>query len=170
MIKDIYILGDIDENMTEKVIQQLQTIDEEEIIEKLNIWISTSGGLITECFGIIDYITEYVKIKNITSIKTIGLGGVISCGFFLFLMGNERVLTPHCRVFIHEHITQNANEQTFTERIIQDKSEKELSNMYQEYTATRLGITKTKARSLLRKNQWLKTKDLEKYGIITHVH
>lgn len=165
MTEDIYLFGEVTEGLTQKVIKKLKH-EKFKNVKTLNLWISTPGGYIRDCFGIIDLIEVFTKGKDIT-INTIGVGEVASAGVFILLLGKNRTLLPNCRVFVHEHVTTNAESQPYSEREKQDKNEKEILNMYVSYTAKKLGITNRKARGFLKKNKWLNEAEIKKYRIST---
>ena len=112
----------------------------------------------------VNFVRETFGIK----VTTFGLGEVASSGFFLFLLGDTRVLFPNCRAFVHEHIAP-IGEQTYGERKRDDKDQKVLYTMYVDYCANRLQISNTKVRNLLKKNRFLTNKELVTYGIITPI-
>ena len=164
--KNIYIIGEVNENTTSEVVRELIDINwEKENIKEFNIYISSMGGFLSDCFAIIDLTLQLKKDRNII-INTYGLGEVASAGFFLFLLGDTRTLYPSCRVFVHSHITVG-DEKTFVERVKADKTEeKELYNNYVDYMANQLGVSTTKAKNLLKKNKWLTKKEIRDYNII----
>lgn len=163
--KIIHVIGEVNENTTENITKELiETNWKEDNIKELHIYICSEGGYLRDCFAIIDLI-EDIREKDDIIIRTYGLGEVASAGFFIFLLGDERILYPSCRVFVHEHITIG-DEKTYGERIKADKTEeKEVYDNYVNFTAERLNITNTKAKNLLRKNKWLTKKEVKNYNI-----
>lgn len=166
-VRTFCIFGEIGDDTAAALIPQLMDLEfEKEKIKKINLYICSEGGYLPQCFAIIDFITSLKYQHNLT-IHTYGLGEIASGGFFLFLLGDKRDLFPSCRIFVHEHITVDEEPQTYSDRIKADKTtEKELYQIYLNYTANRLGITKQKARRLLAKNKWLSKKDIENYNIL----
>lgn len=163
--KIVYIVGEVNEGTTEQILREVvETNWKEDSIKELDIYIVSEGGYLRDCFAIIDLITLLRKEKNIT-VNTYGLGEIASAGFFLFLLGDKRFLYPSCRVFVHEHITIN-DEKTYGERLKADRTEeKEVYDNYVSFTASRLDISITKAKNLLKKNKWLTKKEIEKHNI-----
>jgi len=163
--KNIFIIGEVNENTTSEIVRELIDINwDEEEIKELNIYVSSQGGFLSDCFAIMDLVLSLKKEHNL-KIKTYGLGEVASAGFFLFLLGDNRVLYPRCRVYVHSHITMG-EEKTYVERIKADKNEeKELYNNYVIYMSEQLGISTTKAKNLLKKNKWLSKKEIRDYNI-----
>lgn len=163
--KVLYVVGEVNENMSSDVIKEIIESDwSEDNIKELHIYICSEGGYLRDCFAIIDLIQQIREQFGIT-IRTYGLGEVVSAGFFIFLLGDERHLFPSCRVFVHEHITEGA-EQTYGERIKADKTEeREVYENYARYTSERLGLSLRKAKNLLKKNKWLTKQEVKSYNI-----
>lgn len=165
--KVLYVIGEVAEDISFEFISELvETEWEKENITELHIYIVSEGGFLRDCLAVIDIVQHIRKEKNI-KVVTHGLGEIASAGFFLFLLGDERWLSPNCRAFVHEHITLG-EEKTYSERLKADKTdEKALYNSYVKFTAERLGLSPTKAKNLLKKNKWLSKKEIETYNICT---
>lgn len=167
--KNIYIVGEVNESTLQNCLLELLEVSEgDDPFTNLNIYICSEGGALHECFAIIDLV-NLIKIQRNISVTTIGLGEVASAGFFLFLLGDQRILLPNAKVFVHEHITLDPSPQPYGELMKECKTfEKELNQMYTNYTADRLDISVINARKLLRLNKWLNIKEISKYGLVTH--
>lgn len=165
--KQIGIFGEIDESTSSSVIPELLSTEwEKDKIKELHIYICSEGGYITHCFAIIDFVLA-LKEKFGLTVYTYGLGEIASGGFFLFLLGDKRMLFPSCRVYVHEHITVNEEPKTYSNRIKEDKtSEKELYENYLGYTAMQLKTTKKRAKALLAKDKYLNTREIKQYRIL----
>jgi ATP-dependent protease ClpP protease subunit len=163
--KTLFMIGEINENVTNEVIQELVSIDwATTTIKDLDIYVSSQGGFLSDCFAIIDFILHVKKTYNIR-VNTYGLGEVSSAGFFLFLLGDTRYLFPSCRVFVHSHITIG-DEKPYDERVRADKAEeKELYNNYVSYMSTQLDLSMAKTKNLLKKSKWLSKKEITAYNI-----
>ena len=166
-IKSICIFGEIGEDTTATVIPELLETDfEKENITELHIYICSEGGLLSYCFALLDFI-QVLKAQFNLTIYTYGLGEIGSGGFFLFLLGDKRILFSNCRVFVHEHITINPEAKTYSDRLKETKTtEKELYETYLNYTIKQLNITKKEAKRLLAKNKFLNKKDIKVYKIL----
>lgn len=167
-IKRLVLIGAVEPDMAKEALYDLLEHDwVNEKIDELQLVINSEGGFITDCFAMIDMI-ELLKNKFNFTISTIGTGMIASAGFFLFLLGDTRTITPNCRAFVHEHITIEEAEKTYSERIRSDKTDqKNIYNMYINYTKRRLGLTARQAKLLLRKNKWLSAKEISNFGIVT---
>jgi len=164
--KNLFIIGDIEDNMTKEILKSL--LDDPDIndLKTLNIFIETIGGDLHCCFAILDAI-EYLKEQIRFKINTFGIGKVYSAGFFIFLLGDYRKLFPSTRVFVHEHLILNDEASPFTAKLKEFEEDRNLHQIYTTYVMRRLDITSRQARTLLKKNKWLTTKDIEKYNITT---
>jgi ATP-dependent protease ClpP protease subunit len=166
-IKTLFAIGNVDEAMSESIIKDMVETDwETEPIDQVHLYISSEGGFLHDCFAIVDIIQIFKKTHNF-EVVTFGLGEIASAGFFLFLLGNNRILFPSCRVFVHEHITIS-NEQTYGQRIKDDKGEETIIyNNYVNFTMNSLKLSKAKAKTLLKKNKWLTEKEIKTFNVIT---
>lgn len=154
----MFIIGEVESELTSEIIKGLMCSDLFEL-EQLNIYIKSEGGLLSDCFALID-IFLYLKKKYNVKLKTFGMGEISSAGFFIFIVGDEKILFDNCRVFVHEHIV-NGDESTYNDKLKDAIEEKELYNRYVKYTSKMLNITLTKAKELLKKNAFLTNKELK---------
>lgn len=167
-IKRLYLIGQVNSEMSKEAIMELlETTWETEKFEELQVIVNSEGGFITDCFAIIDII-ELLRTTHNFKVVTIGTGMIASAGFFLFLMGESRWLSSNCRIFVHEHITVEENEKTYSERLRSDKTDqKDTYEIYLNYTMKRLKILRRKAKVLLKKNKWLTSREINTFKIIT---
>lgn len=164
-VKNLYIFGDINETKSREIVQELSELEEENI-NLINLYICSDGGLLSDCFAIIDFILDF-KARTGCKVITHALGDAASAGFYIFILGDKRIVYPNTRIFVHEHITMNDDNQTYHERLKQQKTdEKEIYESYIKYTAEQLNIPIKKAKILVRKNAFLSKDDLIKYNII----
>jgi len=161
--KTIYIIGEINECVANETVTALLETKWDSIKE-LHLYITSQGGYLADCFAIIDLIL-HIKDKYGVKVFTYGLGEIASAGFFIFICGDERLIFPSCRIFVHTHITVG-DERTFIERIKADKTEeKEVYDNYIKYTAKQLGLSIVKAKNLLKKSKWLTRKEAKDYNV-----
>lgn len=165
--KVFFIVGDVDETMAKEFLKFIFETDWlGEDYKELTIYIASEGGSLPYCFAIIDAINLVRESFNV-HVTTFGLGETASAGFFLLISGDTRKLFPNCMVFVHEHLTVGSESSPYSERKRVDRDQDKIYAMYIEYTSKRLGITKEKARHLLKKNRYLKKSELIAYNIIT---
>jgi ATP-dependent protease ClpP protease subunit len=166
--KQIYIIGEINEERSQDVIKSIFETDwKGEGINNLSIYISSEGGFLIDCFAMIDAI-QFVRDSFDVHISTFGLGECTSAGFFLFLLGDLRVIFPSCKIYVHEHISM-LGESSYDDTKREIKDQKMVYDMYVEYTSKQLGISKARVKTLLKKNRYLTQKELEKFNIITKI-
>lgn len=163
--KNIYLIGEVNEDMNREIIEELTSINYDNV-DTLNIYISSSGGLLHDCFSMIDMFLFIKEAANCT-INTFGLGCIASAGFFLFLLGDNRYLFPNCRVFVHEHISLGEEGKPYTKKLADLSEDKRLYKMYTTYVHDRLGVTINKAQTLLKKDSWLSDKEIIEFNINT---
>lgn len=162
--KIIYIIGEINEEVANNTITTLLETDWSSGIKELHLYITSQGGYLADCFAITDLLL-HVKSKYNLKIFTYGLGEIASAGFFIFIAGDERLIFPSCRVFVHTHITIDDG-RTYQERIKADKTEeKEVYENYVKYTSKQLTLSIAKAKNLLKKSKWLSQKEIKDYNV-----
>jgi len=163
--KNIMIIGEITSKLSKDIFASL--LDDIEIskVDELNLFINTPGGSLHDCFGILDVI-EYQKNSIGYTVNSFGIGEVVSAGFFLFLVGDNRILFPRCRVYVHEHWSEDDGSE-YHEKKKDIKEDDKLNKMYVKYTSERLGISIQRVRRLIRSARWLSDNDINKYNIIT---
>lgn len=102
----INIFGPIDTNMAERVISQLQYIDDKFKTENvpyedrvITIQINSPGGSVSDGLAIFDTM-NYIDAK----IATVGVGLAASMGAFLLAAGTKgmRSATENCEILIHQ--------------------------------------------------------------------
>lgn len=166
-IKQIYLFGEIDGNVSRECIETLLDIDfVKENIKILKLYISSEGGFLFDCFAIIDCVLD-LKTKYNLKIETYGLGQISSAGLFLFLLGDTRILYKNCKVYVHEHITTEENGKTYGERLKEDKTqEKDIYEMYFQYSMNQLNLNKQQVKKFLALNKWMTKKEIEKFNIV----
>ena len=97
----MYIFGDIDTDMAEKVVTAIDQGD------RKPIWICSAGGDLNAAFAIYDAIVD----KGIT---VIGTGNVGSSGVLILMAGDTRYATPNTRFLTHAVAAEGA---TITDEI-----------------------------------------------------
>jgi len=164
--KNVYIIGDITTDTIKEIVLDLNEDKKIAELEELNIYISSAGGDLYACLGMIDFI-NYQRKKYGYKINTYGLGEVASGGFFMFVLGNNRYMSPMCRIFVHEHIVVDDECWTYSEKIKELKEEKILNRYYIKSVADSLDLSIKDATKLLRKDKWLTKKEIDRYNIVT---
>lgn len=166
--KNIYLLGEINDTMCDKIIVNLLEDTKIREVEIVNLFVSSGGGDLHGCFAMIDVFDFQRKVVGY-KIKTFGLGQVCSGGFFMFLVGDERILFPKCRVFVHEHVVVDADEEPYTKKMKNMAEDHVLNKIYTQYVADRLGIVYKDANRLLKKDKWLSDKEVTEFNIVTGI-
>lgn len=167
-IAQVFLIGEINEELNKEVVQYLLTTDwndPENKIEKLVIYVSSSGGTLRDCFSIIDTV-QMLKEQYKFEVISVVLGEASSAGFFLFLLGDKRIALPNARMYVHEHLTYTDG-QTYSERKKDELDQDMLYDSYIKYTADRLGITTSIVKKLVGMNTWLTKEDMVNWKIIT---
>ena len=95
------LTGDIDEESIDKamrwlIYENMDTTNSEKI---LTLYINSTGGSLTDAFGLIDVI----KNSNFV-VRTIGIGNVMSAAFLIFAAGDkgERYIAKNTSIMCHQ--------------------------------------------------------------------
>lgn len=94
----VNIFGEIDNEMAEKIIAQLQFM-EDKGADEITVQINSPGGSVTAGLAIYDTM-NYIKARIIT----VGVGQAASMGAFLLSSGSKgyRRATENCEILIHQ--------------------------------------------------------------------
>jgi len=165
--KQIFIIGEINEETNKAVVCDLLSTnwnDPDRKYQELLIYISSSGGNLRDCFSIIDTVQLLKKAYKL-KITTVVLGEASSAGFFLFLLGDRRIVLPNGRMFVHEHMTFSDG-QTYSELKKEQVDHDMIYDSYIKYTSERLGLNISKVKKLIGKNSWLTQEEMISWQII----
>jgi len=163
--KTLFLIGEIETPQVAYLLREIIDTDWSKI-NHLKLYITSPGGDLHSTFGIIDLIEEKQKHHKF-KVTTYALGVAGSGGFFLFLLGSERLMYSKCRIFVHEHYCADIEELPFTLQELSHEEDKALNTMYTSWVSKRLGIDFKKAKELLILNKWLNKKEIAEYNIIT---
>ena len=96
-----FLMGDIDGETIEKTIRWLlyENMDNSKPEKILTLYINSTGGSLTDAFGLIDVI----KNSNFV-VRTIGIGNVMSAAFLIFAAGDkgERYIAKNTSIMCHQ--------------------------------------------------------------------
>lgn len=144
MARVIGLYGSLDEESSKPIIEELAfyVFEEGQKEIPINFLISTNGGLTSEMFAIYDFM-NFAKGLGFT-IRTYGIGKVMSAGLLLFSAGSkgERIVGENVRFMIHE---------------ISSGVQGPMSHIISEVKESQ--VAQDSYFSLLRKNTKLKVKD-----------
>jgi ATP-dependent Clp protease, protease subunit len=91
----IHLTGDIDEDTTMVIIRALMKLADTSN-EPIDIHINSYGGDIYDAFAVYDL------IKSLPcTVRTYGMGKIMSSGFIIFLAGDERKASPNASFMMH---------------------------------------------------------------------
>ncbi|BCS54075.1 ATP-dependent Clp protease proteolytic subunit [Geobacter sp. SVR] len=105
--REIYLNGEINNNVIEKVVAQIQNINrrddmlETQVLnygrEPITVYINSPGGRVFESFAVV----SAIKTSK-TPVRTVALGEAMSGGFLILLAGHERYAMPFAWLMYHE--------------------------------------------------------------------
>ena len=96
-----FIMGEIDDENVEKAIRWLlyENMDNSNPDKVLTIYINSTGGSLTDAFGLID-----VMQNSSFVVRTIGIGNIMSSAFLIFAAGDkgERYIAKNTSIMCHQ--------------------------------------------------------------------
>lgn len=95
--REIQLTGDIDAESVNSVILQLRYLQAQDPEREIVVYINSPGGSVPDGLALID-----VMGALSCPIKTVCLGTAASMAALVFASGNERHITEHSRVMIHD--------------------------------------------------------------------
>jgi ATP-dependent Clp endopeptidase proteolytic subunit ClpP len=105
MISSILYLHKVGRNIVSYSTNEGKDVETVEIIEPIELYISTTGGTAHDMFAIYDVIKNVQD--NGTTLETVGLGKVMSAGVLILASGTKgkRKIGKNCRIMIHGVVT-----------------------------------------------------------------
>ena len=95
--REIQLTGDIDSTSVSSAILQLRYLQAQDPEGEITVYINSPGGSVPDGLALVD-----VMGALSCPIKTVCLGTAASMAALIFASGNERHITEHSRVMIHD--------------------------------------------------------------------
>lgn len=95
--REIQLTGDIDSTSVSSAILQLRYLQAQDSTKEITVYINSPGGSVPDGLALVD-----VMGALSCPIKTVCLGTATSMAALIFASGNERHITEHSRVMIHD--------------------------------------------------------------------
>lgn len=95
--REIQLTGDIDGTSVNSVILQLRYLQAQDSTKEIIIYINSPGGTVPDGLALIDMMGALS-----CPIRTVCMGTAASMAALIFASGNERHITEHSRVMIHD--------------------------------------------------------------------
>ena len=163
-----FLMGDIDGETIEKTIRWLlyENMDNSNPEKILTLYINSTGGSLTDAFGLIDVI----KNSNFV-VRTIGIGNVMSAAFMIFAAGDkgERYIAKNTSIMCHQ-FTESIDEKYHDIKAALKETEncnKRMVDFLVE--ATGLVPSKVKSKLLPPSDVYLTAEELLEYGVADHI-
>lgn len=163
-----FLMGDIDGETIEKTIRWLlyENMDNSNPEKILTLYINSTGGSLTDAFGLIDVI----KNSNFV-VRTIGIGNVMSAAFMIFAAGDkgERYIAKNTSIMCHQ-FTESIDEKYHDIKAALKETEncnKRMVDFLVE--ATGLVPSKVRAKLLPPSDVYLTAEELLEYGVADHI-
>ena len=162
------LTGDIDEESIDKVMRWLiyENMDTTNSEKILTLYINSSGGSLTDAFGLIDVIKNSNYI-----VRTIGVGNVMSAAFLIFAAGDkgERYIAKNASIMCHQ-FTESIDEKYHDIKAALKETENCNKRMVDFLTeATGLVPSKVKSKLLPPSDVYLTAQELIDYGVADHI-
>ena len=162
------LTGDIDDESIDKamrwlIYENMDTTNSEKI---LTLYINSTGGSLTDAFGLIDVIKNSNYI-----VRTIGVGNVMSAAFLIFAAGDkgERYIAKNASIMCHQ-FTESIDEKYHDIKAALKETENCNKRMVDFLTeATGLVPSKVKSKLLPTSDVYLTAQELIDYGVADHI-
>ena len=180
-LRTLTIIGEINEELSKDVMAALWYLENnakikelvnpedpnceetKEVIQPIEIVISTNGGSADDMFAIYDAIRW---VRKTIDVETYGLGKVMSAGTLLLASGTKgkRKIGKHCRVMIHSVIGGHVGPMHQLDNEM--KEVKAIQESYIKAICDETNLTERKLRGLLKKkvNIYLTAEEAVEYG------
>lgn len=163
-----FLMGDIDGETIEKTIRWLlyENMDNSKPEKILTLYINSTGGSLTDAFGLIDVI----KNSNFV-VRTIGIGNVMSAAFLIFAAGDkgERYIAKNTSIMCHQ-FTESIDEKYHDIKAALKETEN-CNNRMVEFLVEATGLVPSKVKSKLLppSDVYLTAEELLEYGVADHI-
>jgi len=162
------LMGEIDEENVEKAVRWLiyENMDSSNSEKTLTLYINSTGGSLTDAFGLIDVIKNSNYI-----VRTIGIGNIMSAAFLIFAAGDkgERYIAKNTSIMCHQ-FTDSIDEKYHDIKAALKETEYCNKRMVDILTeATGLAPSRVKAKLLPPSDVYLTAQELIDYGVADHI-
>ena len=162
------LTGDIDEESIDKAMRWLiyENMDTSNSEKILTLYINSTGGSLTDAFGLIDVIKNSNYI-----VRTVGVGNVMSAAFLIFAAGDkgERYIAKNASIMCHQ-FTESIDEKYHDIKAALKETENCNKRMVDFLTeATGLVPSKVKSKLLPPSDVYLTAQELIDYGVADHI-
>jgi ATP-dependent Clp protease protease subunit len=163
-----FLMGDIDGETIEKTIRWLlyENMDNSNPDKILTLYINSTGGSLTDAFGLIDVL----KNSNFV-VRTIGIGNVMSAAFLIFAAGDkgERYIAKNTSIMCHQ-FTESIDEKYHDIKAALKETEN-CNNRMVDFLVEATGLVPSKVKSKLLppSDVYLTAEELLEYGVADHI-
>ena len=162
------ITGDIDDETIDKAIRWLlyENMDTSNADKILTLYINSTGGSLTDAFGLID-----VMQNSSFVVRTIGIGNIMSSAFLIFAAGDkgERYIAKNTSVMCHQ-FTDSMDDKYHNIKAAIKETEYLNKRMVDILTeATGLAPSRVKSKLLPPSDVYLTAEELIEFGVADHI-
>jgi len=163
-----FLMGEIDGENIEKAIRWFlyENMDNSNPDKILTLYINSTGGSLTDAFGLID-----VMQNSNFVVRTIGIGNIMSAAFLIFAAGDkgERYVAKNTSIMCHQ-FTESIDEKYHDIKAALKETEYCNKRMVDILTeATGLVPSKVKAKLLPASDVYLTAEELLEFGVADHI-
>jgi ATP-dependent Clp protease protease subunit len=163
-IRRIIVSGPIIDQTAAYFLDQLTFLEYSDCGVPVNIYVDSPGGSVNSALSMLDAMTTCS-----CPIRTIGIGQVASAAVLLLAAGDKgnRIISPNCRVMIHQVSCGLGGNTTELENEIQEvqRLQEIYNNLLAKYTGQKIAKIKTD----MVQNYYMSAAESIKYGIADNV-
>lgn len=164
----IRLSGDVDEKMSEKVIDKLRELNKKDPTREIEIRLNSGGGSVNQGFAMYDVMRS---ISN--DIRTVCEGRARSMAAVLLMAGGtpgKRMAYEHCEIMMHETNATFFEKVRVSELTIEYADSKRANEKFMEIMHQHTGLSMRDLRAMLIKDIYtINTKEALKLGIIDEI-
>jgi ATP-dependent Clp protease protease subunit len=159
-IRRIIVAGPIRDETSAYFIDQITAMEYAEVGVPINVYINSPGGQVDSALAMLDAMTCCS-----CPVKTIGIGQVASAAVLLMAAGERgnRIISPNCRVMIHQVSTGMMGNTAELENEIQEVLR--LQEIYNKILSKYCGKSVSKLKIDMVQNKYMSAHEAIDYGI-----
>jgi ATP-dependent Clp protease protease subunit len=162
------LTGDVDDENIDKAIRWFvyENIDTSNTNKVLTLYINSSGGSLTDAFGLIDVMRNSPFV-----VRTIGIGNVMSAAFLIFAAGDkgERYIYKNTSIMCHQFTESMENKYHDIKAALRETENlnQRMVNVLTE--ATGLAPSRIKSKLLPPSDVYFTAEELVELGVADHI-
>lgn len=162
---EFHFVGGVTEARVARMIEDMAAWSKLNAEQPITLYINSQGGSVIDGFAFYDFLQSLRKKGH--KITTVGLGLTASMGSVLLQAGDERVMSKHCWMLVHE--VQGLAEGSFSEMTNVLSFNKRLQDQALDIYTQRGTWSRASFKKKWKDDMWLSAEDAIKAGLADRV-